>query len=76
MRDALQGHLLGAVVVCERLLARSILDVVADLVALLFIFIADVLLEEATLVLDFHVHRVVHQALTNQIRILPLTFRQ
>jgi hypothetical protein len=75
MALASQRHLVETILLSEALLSGHDLDLLANFVALLLIFVSDILLIEALLIFDLHIDRVVHQTVTTmELIFYKLTF--
>lgn len=75
MALASQRHLVETILLSEALLSCHDLYLLANFVALLLIFVPDILLIEALLIFNLHIDRVVHQTVTiRKLELLKLTF--
>ena len=68
--DAAECHLVDAVLLSEALLAHLHLNLLPYIVSLLFVLLTDVFVDEALLVLNLHIDRVIHQAITTTIMLI------
>lgn len=61
---ASQRHLVETILLREALLSSHDIDLLFNIVALLLVFVPDILLIEALLIFYLHIDRVIHQTIT------------
>lgn len=62
--DLSERHLVETVLFSETLLSGLDLNLLAHLISLLFVFVADILIDQPLLIFNLHVDWIVHQAIT------------
>jgi len=61
--DSAKGHAISAVLLSETFLSDLDLDLLADFVPLLFVFVTNVFINQALLIFNLHVNWIVHKAI-------------